>query len=783
MGNYHVRFGGGFLSSPTTQAGDVSAVRLGQARLGIRRFNLDRTNAVLTLRGIRPLGTIAWATFECCRKINSSATRYSITSANNGGSEGGEAQADLLRGKPSESHSNEEKKSLKDLSGRHTTKRATKGSPQWSSKNSNSYSGRPSPDRGISKNEVGDRSVISNMKNTPDQDSSVGSVVRLMERSCERTVDGNELPLKVASARRGVAASALLLGREGKSRAARRNSDVHMEVKINKDLSMQGIHYKNPGKVSYEDIYNLDNLKAGYALLKANVAAGIDGRTKTDITERGLIKLSKQLINQTYKPKPAKRIMIPKPDGGLRPLSVACAVDKVVQSTLKLLIEPYIEPQFRDSSHGFRPGRSCHTALREIRLKWTSMTWLIKMEIKKDFDKIHHDLLLSEIGPVLQTKSLQDLMNKLLKAGYVDVYNLSDRTKYNVEGVPQASIISPLCANVFLHKLDCYVEDELLPKYNVFSPMIQEYNQLFKFDDFNDKDKAILKEYPELKNAIQNIKHRRWIMNCSEREPEYEGGAVGAAKYIRYADDILVGVVGSKTVAMEIRMAIQEFLKKELCLEIHEGKSLIYHANTENTHFVGTDVIYRGMSKRIVSPFGADEEISNIKRIKLQPITRAQLYIPIRALLKRALDRRYAKENAQGLIRATANLSLSASEDRHIVNHYSAVIRGLVNFYSFANKRSTLWKVVSIYRKSCALTLAKKHKLRSASAAFIKFGPNLRITQSGKPVAFLEYPDSLKTTGKFNIRSRSSNVAILEEPFEGNVCIKRTDPESLKEQC
>ena len=159
------------------------------------------------------------------------------------------------------------------------------------------------------------------------------------------------------------------------------------------------------------------------------------------------------------------------------------------------------------------------------------------------------------------------------------------------------------------------------------------------------------------------------------------------------------------------------------------------------------------------------------------------MYIPIRALLKRALDRRYAKENAQGLIRATANLSLSASEDRHIVNHYSAVIRGLVNFYSFANKRSTLWKVVSIYRKSCALTLAKKHKLRSASAAFIKFGPNLRITQSGKPVAFLEYPDSLKTTGKFNIRSRSSNVAILEEPFEGNVCIKRTDPESLKEQC
>lgn len=288
--------------------------------------------------------------------------------------------------------------------------------------------------------------------------------------------------------------------------------------------------------------------------------------------------------------------------------------------------------------------------------------------------------------------------------------------------------------------------------------MRKEYYQHFKL---NDKDKAFLKEYPELKPALENIKHRRWILN---NEPNYEG--FKRIQYLRYADDILIGVIGNRKDATDIRKAIQEYLSNELQLEINEEKSPIHHAKTERCQFLGTDIIYRDTSKIITEN---TDEISNIKRLKLQPITRAQLYIPIRKLLKRIIDRGYAKENAKGLARATANSRLSASEDKHIVKHFSAVIRGLVNYYSFANKRSSLWKVVSIYRKSCALTLAKKHNLRTALAAFRKFGPNLRITERGKPVALLEYPDSLKTTNKFNIRSRSSNITILEEPFDGKV--------------
>jgi hypothetical protein len=148
---------------------------------------------------------------------------------------------------------------------------------------------------------------------------------------------------------------------------------------------------------------------------------------------------------------------------------------------------------------------------------------------------------------------------------------------------------------------------------------------------------------------------------------------------------------------------------------------------------------------------------------------RPRLLAPVRHLLSDAVRRGYAKYNSQGLARATSNPKFVAAPDAAIVVHYSAIIRSIVNYYSFVHGRSSLWKVTSIYRKSCALTLARKHSLRSAQAAFSKFGPKLRIStpDSRDDAVLLFYPDSLKTTGKFNMHSpRYSQVAILQEPFE-----------------
>ncbi|CAK9206239.1 unnamed protein product [Sphagnum troendelagicum] len=149
-------------------------------------------------------------------------------------------------------------------------------------------------------------------------------------------------------------------------------------------------------------------------------------------------------------------------------------------------------------------------------------------------------------------------------------------------------------------------------------------------------------------------------------------------------------------------------------------------------------------------------------------VSKPRLLAPIRDLIAEAVERGYAKENAIGLAIATSQPKYSGAEDSIIVNHYSFIIRSIVNYYSFVHKRSSLWKVICIYKKSCALTLARKHSMQSAAAAFYRFGPNLRILDDeGKEVTSLYYPISLKTTCKFNPRNlRYSEVTILQEPYQ-----------------
>ncbi len=148
--------------------------------------------------------------------------------------------------------------------------------------------------------------------------------------------------------------------------------------------------------------------------------------------------------------------------------------------------------------------------------------------------------------------------------------------------------------------------------------------------------------------------------------------------------------------------------------------------------------------------------------------SKPRLLAPIRDLIAEAVERGYAKENAVGLAIATSQPKYSGAEDSIIVNHFSFIIRSIVNYYSFVHKRSSLWKVICIYKKSCALTLARKHSMQSAAAAFYRFGPNLRILDDeGKEVTSLYYPMSLKTTCKFNPRNlRYSEVTILQEPYQ-----------------
>ena len=155
---------------------------------------------------------------------------------------------------------------------------------------------------------------------------------------------------------------------------------------------------KNLNYINYKDLISPENLRLGLEKTKSKVAPGIDGITKKEISEKRLSKLHEELASQKYKPKPAKRVPIPKPDGGVRYLGISSQIDKIVQGALLIKLEAVYEPQFLDVSYGFRPGKGCHNALKEIKGGWKATTWIINVDVEKCFDKINHKLLLEKLG-------------------------------------------------------------------------------------------------------------------------------------------------------------------------------------------------------------------------------------------------------------------------------------------------------------------------------------------------------------------------------------------------
>jgi group II intron reverse transcriptase/maturase len=219
--------------------------------------------------------------------------------------------------------------------------------------------------------------------------------------------------------------------------------------------------------------------------------SGVDQVPIQNISYGTLRRLSNDLKNGTYKPKPASRLYISKPDGSMRSLGIPTTRDKIVQKALTLIIEPLFESTFSNNSHGFRPQRSCHTALDQIRRKWRVVSYFIEIDLSKCFDKLSHKLILESIHRKCPNKSIVQIVNKMLKCGYVNLQNASDANLEQLEGMPQGSIISPLLANIALDNFDKHIENLILPKYtsrekNIKSQMSDEYSEATKKFDTQD---------------------------------------------------------------------------------------------------------------------------------------------------------------------------------------------------------------------------------------------------------------------------------------------------------
>lgn len=250
--------------------------------------------------------------------------------------------------------------------------------------------------------------------------------------------------------------------------------------------------------------------------------------------------------------------------------------DKLVQEVIRLILEAYFEPQFSDHSHGFRPGRGCHSALREIYYNWHGTTWFIEGDISQCFDKLDHALLLKTVSEHIHDGRFLNLMRELLDAGYLEDWKFHK----TLSGVPQGGIVSPIFSNILLDKLDKYVETVLIPKYTKGAKKRKndEYRRLIQRAYYHRK-----KGHAELAQRLRNQAQQMPAIDPSD--PDYR-----RLKYVRYADDFLLGFVGPRAEAEAIKQQLGAFLREELKLELSQTKTLITHARSEAARFLGYEV-------------------------------------------------------------------------------------------------------------------------------------------------------------------------------------------------
>jgi group II intron reverse transcriptase/maturase len=527
-------------------------------------------------------------------------------------------------------------------------------------------------------------------------------------------------------------------------RVVERNHSTFSENPISQNLFMY--------KIATQE----SNLHEAFKSLKARCAPGLDGMTKAVYTRQlnnSILKLHKDLKSHKYKPSPIRVIHLPKPNGGKRPLGISSVRDKIVQSIFKKELEILYESIFRDCSFGFRPKRSCHSALKRIKKKWHSIKWIIFLDISKCFGRVQHEILISVLKKKVTDQETIELIQKLLNVGYIDIHNLTKREEYKIEGVPPVSIISPLLANIYLHELDVFIQDEIIPKYTVEKKRLVDKvnmyrgNRVLKGDT---KKNPIIQKLPQLKNNKKILIHE---VNYYKR-----------LHYIRYADDLLLGAVGNKEDCRKIITKIDKFLKENLKLKLNLDKCSINFVRETLTNFLGFEIgcySNRNNSKTVVAGGVTD------KKLTQNAINVPSLLIPVKKILDRLTIKGYVRQLPKSnRYKGKGVGKLTFASDKQIVTHFSSMIRSYVNYYICANKRSKLWVVVHALRESSYLTIAWKHKLINKKKVIEKYGPNLRIHENGKLVAQLFYPKSLKSELKFLDRGYEGYVTNLNQDLD-----------------
>jgi group II intron reverse transcriptase/maturase len=493
----------------------------------------------------------------------------------------------------------------------------------------------------------------------------------------------------------------------------------------------------------YRLLYRPELYEVAYERIKSepgNMTAGSDGATLDGFSFRVITDLIGSLRDESFQFKPARRVNIPKANGKMRPLGISSPRDKVVQEVLRMILEAiYDSPRgayFLDCSHGFRPNRSCHTALREFSTKWTGMTWIIEGDIKSCFDEIDHHTLVGLLRKKIADGRFLNLIWKALRAGYLWGRERRD----TLTGSPQGSIISPILANVYLHELDCFVE-QLRARYEKGRerrPNPEYRRLLIQRRYWLDKTDGAFT--PLVKDLTQRM---RALPSKDPHDPGYV-----RVRYLRYADDWIVGVTGPRQLAEAIRDEIRQFLQEHLQLELSQEKTRITHAKTEEANFLGVRLAIgscRQTQAKITPHRSPNGRMFKRRSTGWHPLLKA----PTLKLVERLHQKGFC--DAEGFPTSQKRWVLLDAEQ--LIRLYNSILHGLLNYYRFVDNFASLHRVQYILRYSLTKTLAHKYRC-TMRQIFRRHGRNVRFEWTlpdgrQKAVAFAENTDWTVKTDAF----------------------------------
>ena len=471
----------------------------------------------------------------------------------------------------------------------------------------------------------------------------------------------------------------------------------------------------------YRNLYNPDFYLLAYKNIYANggsMTPGVNGITIDGMSSQRIAKLIESLKDRSYQPNPARRTYIAKKNNPAkkRPLGIPSGDDKLVQEVIRMLLESIYEPNLSDASHGFRPQKSCHTALTKIQKTFTGAKWFVEGDIKACFDSFDHHVLIDILRKRIDDEAFISLMWKFLKAGYMEQWQYH----MTYSGTPQGSGMSPILANIYLNELDRYMGEYKARFYKptrTANPAHRNMaSKIFYYKAKNDKvwDDLSVEEKKECARTLRQMRsEQRKLPTHPVQETSYK-----AIQYVRYADDFIVGVIGSHEDAKKLKQDLTVFLKEKLGLTLSTEKTKITNT-AENARFLGYDI-----------SVSRSQDIKRLKNGKSQRVYSGvvQLRMPLEKWTAKLLEygaiRSKKEESGKERWKTMPRGKLINRTDIEILSRYNSEIRGLYNYYAIAGNVSTLNHFSSRMKYSMLKTFGSKYrcKVRKIKERYVKNG-------------------------------------------------------------